>query len=217
MDRRIVSLLVLLFVSGMALSIAAYIFGIFPFDLEVAAGLKGFHHPLFVALMGGVSYLGDRWIPLLPVAVITALCCFRRRWVEATFVVATLSAILLAEVLKVLVGRPRPPTFIMDLPPLFKSIDQYAYPSGHVLLFVVFYGFMTYLSSKYLTDWVRSISISICISLIVLIGPSRIVLGDHWMSDVMGSYIIGAFWLIILILLYQMVLHRRKGASTQKR
>ncbi|MCC7469357.1 MAG: phosphatase PAP2 family protein, partial [Burkholderiaceae bacterium] len=42
----------------------------------------------------------------------------------------------------------------------------------------------------------------------LLIGPSRIYLGEHWASDVIGSYIIGTFWLIILILLYQLVLYR---------
>ena len=57
----------------------------------------------------------------------------------------------------------------------------------------------------------RGVAISTCAILIVLIGPSRIYLGEHWTSDVIGSYIIGTFWLIILILLYQMVLHGRSG------
>ncbi|HPA08908.1 MAG TPA: phosphatase PAP2 family protein, partial [Methanoregulaceae archaeon] len=51
--------------------------------------------------------------------------------------------------------------------------------------------------------------LSICAALILLIGPSRIYLGEHWASDVIGSYIIGTFWLIILILLYQLVLYRK--------
>jgi undecaprenyl-diphosphatase len=135
----------------------------------------------------------------------------RKKWLEAVFVVATLSAVLLAEVLKALVGRPRPPTFAMNLNDLFPPINQYAYPSGHVLFFVVFYGFVAYLSWKLLSGWIRRISISICIALIVLIGPSRILLGEHWVSDVIGSYIIGTFWLINLILLYQLVLHSRSS------
>ena len=78
---------------------------------------------------------------------------------------------------------------------------------GHVLFFVVFFGFVAYLAWKFLTGSMRWVIISICATLIVLIGPSRIYLGEHWVSDVVGSYIIGTFWLIILILLYQMVLH----------
>ena len=61
------------------------------------------------------------------------------------------------------------------------------------------------------SDWMRWVTISICAILIVLIGPSRIYLGEHWVTDVIGSYIIGSFWLIILILLFLMVFHRRNG------
>jgi undecaprenyl-diphosphatase len=48
------------------------------------------------------------------------------------------------------------------------------------------------------------IVIAICGALIVLIGPSRIFLGVHGASDVLGSYIIiGTIWLFVLILAYQ--------------
>ena len=50
---------------------------------------------------------------------------------------------------------------------------------------------------------------AICCALIMLIGPSRVYLGAHWASDVLGSYIIGVLWLFVLILGYQMVLHKR--------
>ena len=94
---------------------------------------------------------------------------------------------------------------------IFQSFNQYAYPSGHVLFFVVFFGFVAYLAWKFLAGWVRWTAISICATLIVLIGPSRIYLGEHWVSDVIGSDIIGTFWLIILILLYQAALLRKRG------
>jgi ABC-type uncharacterized transport system permease subunit len=47
----------------------------------------------------------------------------------------------------------------------------------------------------------------------VLIGPSRILVGEHGVNNVIGSYIIGSFWLLNLILLYQMVLHRRSRGT----
>ena len=56
---------------------------------------------------------------------------------------------------------------------------------------------------------VRMIVITICAALIILIGPSRIFLGAHWASDVIGSYIIGTIWLFVLILAYQEVMRRR--------
>ncbi len=216
MDRRLVLILALLIVSGTALSLAAYIFGVFPFDLRVERWLSGFNHPVFIAAMGLVSIPGNGWYPIIPVAVIVAVCALKKKWIEAAFVIATLSAILLDAILKVLVGRPRPPAPGMNIFSLFPAVNQYAYPSGHVLFFVVFYGFVGYLAWKHLTGKVRWIAISVCAALVVLIGPSRILTGRHWTSDVIGSYLIGAFWLIILILLYRMVLHRRSSMEDKK-
>jgi membrane-associated phospholipid phosphatase len=209
MDRKLGLILLLLLVSGIALSLAAYFFGIFPFDLKVAAWMRDVDNPAFTAMMAAVSLLGDGWVPVILVLAVAAVCAYRKRWIEAAFVIATLSAGVLAGVLKVLVGRPRPPAFVMTPYDLFPSFNTYAYPSGHVLFFVVFYGFLAYLSCKHLSGRARWIAICVCAALIVLIGPSRIVLGEHWVSDVIGSYIIGTFWLIILVLLYEMVLQRR--------
>ena len=211
MDRKLLLILSLLLLSGIILTLAAYFFGVFPFDIQAAIELREIDSPAVLALMGAVSLLGDGWIPVILVCIVAGFCALRRRWIEAIFVMATLSAGVLAGVLKSLVGRPRPPAFTMNPADLFPSFNTYAYPSGHVLFFVVFYGFLAYLAWKHLTGRVRWIAISICAALIVLIGPSRLILGEHWLSDVLGSYIIGTLWLIILILLYEAVLHRRKG------
>jgi len=210
-DRKLVVILVLLLISGIALSIAAWAFGVFPFDLKVAFALRGEDNPAFVALMTAVSFLGDGWMPVLLVFAVAAVCAYKRKWVEAAFVIATLSSGILAGVLKMLVGRQRPPSFTMNPSDIFQSFNQYAYPSGHVLFFVVFFGFVAYLAWKFFAGWMRWITICVCAILIVLIGPSRIYLGEHWVSDVIGSYIIGTFWLIILVLLYQVVQYRRSG------
>ncbi len=220
MNRKLGLILLLLLVSGSLLTLAAYFFGIFPFDLKVHLTLREIQAPLFMALMAAISLLGDGWIPLLITLAVAAFCAWRGKWIEAAFVMAaTVSAGILAGVLKALVGRERPPSFTLNPWDLFPSFNTYAYPSGHVLFFAVFYGFLAYLSWKHLAGRARWIAISVCAVLIVLIGPSRLVLGEHWVSDVIGSYIIGTFWLIILILLYEMVLQRRSlglvgGANT---
>lgn len=209
MDRRLTFILVLLLVSGIGFSLAAYYFGVFPFDLKVAFALRGEGDPVFAAVMTAVSFLGDGWMPVILVFAVAAVCALKKRWVEAVFVVATLSSGILAGVLKMLVGRSRPPSFSLNPNDIFQSFNQYAYPSGHVMFFVVFFGFVAFLAWKHLAGWMRWSVIAICTALVVLIGPSRIYLGEHWVSDVIGSYIIGTFWLIILILLYQLVLFRR--------
>jgi len=208
MDRKLVVILVLLFISASALTLAAYFFGVFRFDLVVALVLRSQDHPAFAALMAAVSYLGHGWVPVILVFAAAAVCALKRRWLEAAFVILTLSSGVLAGALKHIVGRPRPPGFIFSPNDIFLSLNQYAYPSGHVLFFVVFFGFIAYLGWKFLIGRTRWVVVSLCVALIMLIGPSRIYLGEHWVSDVIGSYLIGTFWLIILLLLYELVLHR---------
>lgn len=208
MDRKLVVILVLLFITASALTLAAYVFGVFRFDLVIAILLRDQEHPAFSALMAAVSFLGDGWMPVILVFAAAAVCAMKKKWVESLFVIATLSSGVLAGALKHVIGRPRPPGFILSPGDIFLTINQYAYPSGHVLFFVVFFGFVAYLGWKFLAGVTRWILVSACAVMIVLIGPSRIYLGEHWVSDVIGSYLIGTFWLVILILLYELVLHR---------
>jgi membrane-associated phospholipid phosphatase len=209
MDRRLVVILLLLIVSCTLLSIAAYTRGVFRSDLMVALWIQGEHYPAFTDVLTPVSYPGDGVVPAVLVIVASTLCAVRKKWVEAVFIVATLSASLIAVVLKELIARPRPASFTFNPSALFSSVNQYAYPSGHVLFYVVFFGFLAFLSYRHFSGWLRWIIISSCATLIVLIGPSRIYLGGHWLSDVIASYILGTLWLILLILLYLKVLSSR--------
>jgi undecaprenyl-diphosphatase len=133
----------------------------------------------------------------------------RRQWLEAIFILATTSSVLLAFALKELIHRTRPFPIAQNVTGLAQSINEYSYPSGHVLFFVVFFGFFAYLAWMHFAGRVRVIVITICVALIVLIGPSRVFLGAHWASDVVGSYIIGAIWLFVLILAYRGAIRRK--------
>lgn len=209
MDKRLLTMLLMLLVCGIALSLAAHIFAVFPFDLKITHELQEKNGPVFSGTMNCVSALGEPLFQVVLIGVITALFVFRRMWIEAIFVIATTSSVLLTSVLKILVGRPRPPLYIIDPGSLFGYIYQFSFPSGHVLFFVVFFGFMAYLAYIHLAGCLRVLVISGCLILIFTIAPSRIYLGAHWASDVIGSYIIGALWLAILIIVYNVVIHRR--------
>jgi membrane-associated phospholipid phosphatase len=160
-----------------------------------------------------VSALGSPLFEIALIGTIASLCALRRLWIEALFVVATASSLLLTAILKLLVGRPRPPLYTLDPADIFLAIDKYSFPSGHVLFSVVFFGFVAYLAWLHLAGWSRAFVIAACAALILLIAPSRIFLGAHWASDVIGSYVIGALWLIILILAYRLVVRRKRRAA----
>ena len=214
MNRRLTTLIILLLVCAGVLSLAAHLFVVFPFDLKITHELQEIQNPIFAAIMQGVSELGEPWFEAILIVMVSAIFAARRLWLEAAFVVATASSVVLTSVIKVLVARPRPPLFPLNPADFFLLINQFSFPSGHVLFFVVFFGFVGYLAWLHLSGHSRSIVIMVCGALILLIAPSRIYLGAHWASDVIGSYVIGVLWLIILVLAYQLFLQRREIRAT---
>ncbi len=175
-----------------------------PIDLISYFEIQEEASPFFHVLMLSVSALGEFGIAASLTILIACIFAFRRQWLEAIFVViAAISSTLLSFALKYLIQRPRPFPISEGATGLVQKIDQFSYPSGHVLFFVVFFGFLAYLAWIYLTGFSRIMVISLCTGLIILIGPSRVFLGAHWATDVAGSYLVGAFWLFVLIFAHQ--------------
>jgi membrane-associated phospholipid phosphatase len=209
MDSRIKTVFFLMLACAIALSFTAHVFAVFPFDLKISHELQEVKNPVFAFVMQEISAVGDTWIGIVMVVAVSALFIARRQLLEAGFILATLSSFVLIAFVKVSVARPRPPYFFLDPAGILQSINQYSFPSGHVLFFVVFFGFIAYLAWLHQTGYTRIIVMAICCALVILIGPSRVYVGAHWASDVLGSYIIGVLWLFVLILGYQLVVHNR--------
>lgn len=92
--------------------------------------------------------------------------------------------------------------FKRSRPTEFRIIDEsgYSFPSGHSMVSMAFYGYLIYLvykniKNKYL-KWILIVVLSI---LIVLIGISRIYLGVHYTSDVLGGYLLSVSYLVLFI------------------
>jgi undecaprenyl-diphosphatase len=211
MDQRLWDALCLMVVCALALSGAAHIFVVLPFDLKISHELQEIKNPVFALVMVWVSSMGDTWTAIMMILAVSGFYCVSRQFLNAGFVLATASNFVLLSLIKVLVARPRPPDFLPDPADMFLMVNQYSFPSGHVLFFIVFFGFIAYLAHLYHGGRVRLLVISTCGALILLIGPSRIYLGAHWASDVLGSYIIGGLWLCLLVLGYQVALVRRNA------
>ena len=213
MDRRVKNVVFLIAACAVALSLAAHFFAFFPFDLKITRELQEEKNPAFALVMQDVSTLGETWIAILMVGAVMLFYIARREFLEAGFVLATASNFVLTSVLKVLIARPRPPVFSLNPADLFPMVDQYSFPSGHVLFFVSFFGFIAYLAWLHQGGRVRILIMGSCGLLILLIGPSRVFLGAHWASDVLGSYVIGALWLFFIISGYQLASHQKYPAQ----
>ena len=101
---------------------------------------------------------------------------------------------VLNQVLKRILQRPRPTEY--------RIIEEtgYSFPSGHSMISMAFYGYLIYLIYKYVENkYVKWILISLLSILICLIGISRIYLGVHYTSDVLGGFLISISYLVIYI------------------
>ncbi len=108
-------------------------------------------------------------------------------------------------IINTLVARPRPGSFGEHIIVL-SHIPVNSFPSGHTEHDVAYYGFLLYLSfSQPVREWrYRAFLIPFQIFAIVdilTIGYSRILEGEHWLTDVMAGYLSGALWLLMCIVL----------------
>ena len=100
--------------------------------------------------------------------------------------------------LKALIERPRPELAAEQLAAL--GVDSYAFPSGHAQSSTIFYGFLAYFIWQHARrPWLRWLGVAGMLTMIVLVGISRVYLGVHWPSDVVGAYSIGILWLHVWI------------------
>ena len=101
---------------------------------------------------------------------------------------------ILNQILKFILRRPRPTEF--------KIINEtgYSFPSGHSMISMAFYGFLIYLIYKNIKNKCLKTTLIIILSLLIIaIGISRIYLGVHYVSDVIGGFLISISYLIVYI------------------
>lgn len=152
--------------------------------------------------MEALTWLGDNWAYGLMVAL-TAIgfVAFRRGRDAILIVAAVIGSELFTFSIKLLVRRPRPSLagiYTMRVMPVS------SFPSGHVMRFVVFFGVLLALIYSSLPRGAARTLVVILFGLLLLgIGLSRVYVGEHWPSDVLGGYLIGLSWLSMVLLLYQ--------------
>ena len=101
---------------------------------------------------------------------------------------------------KLITQRPRPAP---DLVHVFRLLSGYSFPSGHVLLFTAFLGFLFFLVYTLTPgSWVRTGGLLALGALIALVGLSRVYLGQHWPSDVLAGVLLGALWQQVAMRIY---------------
>lgn len=170
--------------------------GVFPFDLVFSQFLQA-HQPqwllIFNLFVSGFDFF------LLPLAFFLFLLNRKKHFLEAVLILLSGFSFLLVFLMKKGFNLPCP------APPAVKLLFSFArprtacYPSGHVFDYVVFFGLLICLRRKiFQSIWIQQVVLGLGLFLITLVGISRIFLGAHWLTDVLGGYFFGLGWLLIL-------------------
>lgn len=149
--------------------------------------------PVFVTVLRAFTEFGSaEWIGIILFALVLFFA-WKRWWPSlVTLVVAVPGGMLLNEWLKILVHRHRP--FVDGA---FVDWSGYSFASGHTIGATLLYGqlLLFVLPALKARHW-RLLCISSAVSLVFLVGFSRIALGAHFLTDVLAAILFGAIWLI---------------------
>ena len=149
----------------------------------------------------------------IAVILLTVIFCIliNNKKISFTILLNVVIATILNILLKNIIQRQRPDDFRLI------SETGYSFPSGHSMVSMAFYGFLIYLSIKYLKN--RKLKVILITSLsilIILIGISRIYLGVHYTSDVIAGFLISACYLIVYTSLVKKYIIEREEKNESK-
>ena len=158
-------------------------------DVAVFNLLQGLRSQPFDHLMVAITELGSVGVMLPLIAVVLVWLAWRRCWRTAAYWAGTAAfAELLVQLLKATLGRHRP------IHNLYAGVEQFSFPSGHATVSTVVLAFLAFLLSR---GRARAIRLGIAMTAavyVVLVAFSRLYLGAHWLSDVLGGMSLGTAW-----------------------
>ncbi|MET0806111.1 MAG: phosphatase PAP2 family protein [Lacisediminihabitans sp.] len=187
--------------------------GVAGLDLPLLHWAVAHRSPVLDAMITGYTDIGGVYVmPIIAVAVAVALSVHRRSWTPAILIVAAGGGSLLMTVVgKQVFARTRPP-LRFAVPPYEHSPS---FPSGHTLNAFVIAGIIAYLLIiRQKSTGARVLTVTIAAVFAVTIGLSRVFLGHHWFTDVLGAWVLGAAWLSLVITAHRLYLTAR-GAGVR--
>ena len=167
----------------------------FPGDEPVLLAVQDLRTGWLDGVMRALTMLGDAVVALPLIGLVVLALILARRWADALAVAAIIFALGLGHLLKTAIGRPRPDYFIAGA-----DASGLSFPSGHTVTALLFGGILIVLANDLIRPiWIRR-GVQAGLGVLVLaVGFSRVYLGVHWPSDVIGAYLFAAVALVVIL------------------
>ena len=169
---------------------------LFSFDRAVLNFFISLRHDWLTDIVLVITFLGDIKF-VLPVSALLLIWFWLSKRIFHFSLLLVLTAVSagLVFLLKDFFARIRPGIELRLV-----SEDSFSFPSGHAMIAIAFWGVLAYLLSKnFSKQWQKTVVIAGGCALIFAISTSRLYLGVHWPTDILGSWILGGAWLAGLI------------------
>ncbi|ULT59124.1 phosphatase PAP2 family protein [Neobacillus drentensis] len=176
------------------------------FDSTIIGYVQGWETPALTRIMMFFTFIGSApFVVVLSLILLFFLYKVLHHRLELIlFVYAVIGSAILNQLLKQFFHRMRP-----DFNRLIE-IGGYSFPSGHAMNAFTVYATITFLLWRHISyRWGRAILLVGSIFIFILIGRSRIYLGVHYPSDIIGGYFASGFWVGTAILFFQIYKEKR--------
>ena len=166
---------------------------VFALDAWASPFLHGISSPEMDAAMTAITTLGTTYV-IVPALVVIGVWLLRTGHVRSLvfLIVAMLGSLVLQAALKPIFARPRPELAWAQVLP------DYSFPSGHTLNAVVFYGGVALVVWSLHGRRAGLAAVAAAAVVGLAVGVSRIYLGYHFLTDVVGAMLAGIAWLLVV-------------------
>jgi undecaprenyl-diphosphatase len=183
-------------------------------DMAMASWIHSMTTPIGLKIFIAITNIGSP-VVMATISGLGAVTMFvkRHRLLAAAWAAAAAGGAVLDYLLKTTVHRTRP-----EYAAAFLHGSSYSFPSGHAMGSLIGYGFLAYafVLTRQRRGWRGQMVYSLAALLALLIGVSRVYIGVHYPSDVVGGWAAGLAWLAVCITGYQVVSGRTTLRSSTK-
>ena len=174
-------------------------------DLFVSQHMSVLQDSSIVPAFVFITSLGSTPITCLIILLTAILCAVvRQPYILIGLLISAIGSTAFTFLSKMAFQRSRPIDILL-------MEHTYSFPSGHATISIALYGFLAYMAIRFSQSFIRQVRIlSLAVLLCMFIGLSRIVLNEHYLSDVMGGFLVGTLWLTIAISIMEWLTARGK-------
>ena len=170
-------------------------------DVAISQRIQSLDPRIFEPVMASVSFFGTPSVAAISIILSSAVFLVLSLRREALFMLLAFAGDGANAVLKILVNRPRPSS---DVVAVMDQLTDRSFPSGHVVHYVIFFGLLyAIVSFRWkLPRWAQFAITFLFLGLLAGVAVSRVYLGVHWATDILGGYMAGFAMLWVMLHFY---------------